>query len=357
MQALVLALLAVVLAATSVRADVPADELQPVAPTVTTIALSASAALKPEPAVYRLGDIASISPPQANLADLVVSGPVKNGEIIRLEAVRDVLESAGINLGRIVLRSPAGGGCVIKTSEAQETANPLGAGAKSSRQLSTLPQSVDVSNPTTIRSRIALRLMDLFNADAEVIRLGFEPGDEDFLNQSVGGRVVHIQPGGTSGARLPVTVTIYRGDKGSERIEATRIVTTTVQLAREVVSARTSIARQQAITEDVLDISTQWVSPGARETATREQIVTALAKNRIPAGSIITPADLTTPTIVKRGDVVYVHVVSGAVTVKARARAMAAARDGELVQLKLEGSDKPFQARMSGRGVAVMVQN
>jgi flagella basal body P-ring formation protein FlgA len=50
-----------------------------------------------------------------------------------------------------------------------------------------------------------------------------------------------------------------------------------------------------------------------------------------------------------------VHVLSGSVTVRAKARAMSNARDGELVQLKLEGSDRPLTARMSGRGRAVMV--
>ncbi len=71
-------------------------------------------------------------------------------------------------------------------------------------------------------------------------------------------------------------------------------------------------------------------------------------------GKPFTSADVQSPTIVSRGETVWVDVATGSLLVKAKAKSLGTARDGQLVQLQIEGSKKPITARMAGRGRAVM---
>ncbi|VAX36374.1 hypothetical protein MNBD_PLANCTO03-1779, partial [hydrothermal vent metagenome] len=75
---------------------------------------------------------------------------------------------------------------------------------------------------------------------------------------------------------------------------------------------------------------------------------------KIPAGTMIRAEALEPPVAAERGDLVKVHCISGGIVVKAWARAQARAFEGEFVELRMTGSDKTFQARMTGRGAAVM---
>ena len=80
-----------------------------------------------------------------------------------------------------------------------------------------------------------------------------------------------------------------------------------------------------------------------------------IAARMINAGATLVAADVTTPVVCKRGEIVWVHVLSGLVTMRAKCRAQGQAKDGELVQLKMDGSDQVFTARMSGPGRAVLI--
>jgi flagella basal body P-ring formation protein FlgA len=163
---------------------------------------------------------------------------------------------------------------------------------------------------------------------------------------------VDVQPtAGGASARTPVNVFIYEGD----RLAQTRLVGTRALVNRVVVTARAPITRSQAISSDMVEVARQWVPPNTKLSATLDQVVGQIASRPIATGAIVTTADITAPVVCKRGDIVWVHVLSGGMSVKAKARAMAQARDGERVQLKLDGSDRTFTARMSGPGKAVMI--
>lgn len=68
-------------------------------------------------------------------------------------------------------------------------------------------------------------------------------------------------------------------------------------------------------------------------------------------------ANLRAPMIIKRGDDVTLCCLAGAVELKSKAKALSSARDGEVVQLQVEGSKKTISARVSGPGYAVMSLN
>jgi flagella basal body P-ring formation protein FlgA len=58
--------------------------------------------------------------------------------------------------------------------------------------------------------------------------------------------------------------------------------------------------------------------------------------------------------VVRRGELVTVHCVSGGIVVKAKARARAEARQDEVIELQMDGSKKTFRARIVGPGRAVV---
>jgi flagella basal body P-ring formation protein FlgA len=116
------------------------------------------------------------------------------------------------------------------------------------------------------------------------------------------------------------------------------------------------IDRRQQLTAEILTTSEQWLSPGAGAPCTLEQAVGSVARGRINAGRVITPDLLLAPIAVRRGDLVPVHCLSGNVRVEVKARALADARDGEMVELRIDGAKNSFSARMTG-GKAVMLVN
>lgn len=70
---------------------------------------------------------------------------------------------------------------------------------------------------------------------------------------------------------------------------------------------------------------------------------------------MIETGDVESPIAAKRGEIVYVDCLSGRLVVKVRARAVGTVREGEIAELKIDGGDGSFFARMSGKGRAVML--
>ena len=151
--------------------------------------------------------------------------------------------------------------------------------------------------------------------------------------------------------RTPVSIVIYEGD----RIAATRMIAVQALINRTVVATRGPIARGQVISSEDVEVGRQWMGPNAKPPVLPDAAVGQVAARQIQAGAVLTTGDVTAPVVCKRGDIVWVHALSGPLTVKAKCRAQGQARDGELVQLKMDGSDKTFSARMSGPGRAVVV--
>jgi flagella basal body P-ring formation protein FlgA len=83
-------------------------------------------------------------------------------------------------------------------------------------------------------------------------------------------------------------------------------------------------------------------------------VVGQAARRRIEAGRLIVSDDVRPALSIQRGEDVVVHTLSGSMVLKSRARAMGTAREGELVELRREGSKKTFFARAGGKGVAVI---
>ncbi len=314
-----------------------------------------------------IADIAMIDPPTTEeatkIAEIVVVPATAASQggagTITIAQVRAAMDAAKVHWGRTTLR---GSSCTVTVSGASApsvraatiTTTPpprLGLGQ-------TTPQIAEIgeNGPETIRHAVSARLVDLYNVDPTDLRLAFDAADEEFLAQTIFkegvDRRVDAQPCGTGGSvRTPVSIAIYEGD----RIAATKMVAVQALINRTVVTARSPIARGQVIGSDVVEVGHQWMAPNAKPSVAPDAAIGQIAARAIAAGTVLTITDVTAPLVCKRGDIVWVHALSGPLTVKAKCRAQGQARDGEMVQLKMDGSDRMFSARMSGPGKAVMI--
>jgi flagella basal body P-ring formation protein FlgA len=322
------------------------------AQTRVVVQSSASIAERGGPKAITLADIARLDGPDAGaLGKIVVvtePRPALDGTVsVPLAMVRAAMDAAGTHWGRVTL---SGGACVVRVAsiepEPTRERSPL-----PNAQPKNPPQLVDVSGPATMRTVVALRLAELYGVDVQQLRIAFDPGAEEFLNTPYVGERIDIQPAANaSSARVPLRVTTYSGD----RVVLDRTVSTQSLVLRRVVTSTETIERNQAVRPETLVEGEQWLAPGIRP-APAEQARVSVATRRVAPGQVITLEDITPPLVVKRGDTVWVHALSGAVTVKAKAKALGAGRDGEVVSLKLDGTDRVVSARMSGAGRAVMV--
>lgn len=318
----------------------------------TTVSVNPSGRATAREAIH-LSDVAAIDGPEAErLGSIVVVAPdqakpvTAGGRLdVDVARIRAAMDKDGVNWGKVTLR---GSTCSVKlvqdepAPKAAPAPRPAAPGA---------PEPVNMNGAPTVRTHVAARLARLFNVEPADLKIKFRPEDDLLLTTPTSARRVDAQPGASgSSSRMPVQVFVYSGD----RVVAAGTVTVEVLVRREVLTAAGPIERGQAIGPEMVTSAVQWVEPNSKVPAGAARVVGSVAKCRINAGSVLTEGDVEPPLAAKRGDVVWVHCLSGAVTVKAKARTLTDARDGEVVQLHMEGSKKTFTARMSGAGLAVM---
>ena len=85
------------------------------------------------------------------------------------------------------------------------------------------------------------------------------------------------------------------------------------------------------------------------------QVAGRLLLRPVPAGSPIHLDQLKVPFDVSRGDVVDVEVRSGAARLSFSGRAETDGRSGDMVAIRNEGSKRLFQARVNGKGKALVI--
>ncbi|MCC6677065.1 MAG: flagellar basal body P-ring formation protein FlgA [Phycisphaerales bacterium] len=297
-----------------------------------------------------LGDVAELRGPEAEaLAGVVLDEePLSAGpggwRSVDIARVREVLgKRKEVNWSRLTL---VGRVCAIRREEPRPATPPE------------LPESADPAEgrpmseadmARCVRGMVWARIAEITGAGPERLRVSFDEQDRALLDQPVIGRRIELQPAGTSD-RLPMQVTIFEG----ERIVASGTVRVDVKVKRPVLVVRRGLTRGQAITADDFTADEQWLAPRVRP-ATAARAVGAIARSALRAGEVLDESDFEAPLVVKKGELVTVHCLSGMVKVEMVARAMQAGRDGEVVAFQAADSKRTFQARMSGRGRAVVV--
>lgn len=303
----------------------------------------------------RISDVAALEGPDAGrLADVVVLdkavGEPNGIAAVTASQVHAAAERAvpGLNWGRVTI---SGGTCYVRVGPGAERAPEP---AKPAREHEA-PAPID-SSDGSVRAEVTHRLASLYGVEPAGIRVGFSglsAGDQAFLNRPLQAGVRYeVQPAASArSGRVPLRVDVYRGD----RLAESRTLNADVLVKRSVVVASMTIERDAVVTADAVTGEERWLTPDAPAGLTTEQAVGATARRRVDAGRVVTAADVQTPVVVRKGETVWVHCLSGSMVVKVRAKALADGRDGQEVPMQVEGSKKTFTARMSGRGTAVML--
>ena len=270
------------------------------------------------------------------------AGPIE----ITIDDVRAALEAQRVNWGRLMLR---GSICTVSRGPAPA---PRTAASQKRQPDRAEPAPVDLAGPPTVRTRLAELLARLYGVTTDNLRVRFDERDTDFLNTPELGRRIEIQPAATPGSsRFAATVWLYSGDT----LLDARSLRMDVRLRRPVVLLTRTLDRGDAITPVDVRAETLWVEPiGAAMLASTDAAIGSVARRRLDAGVILRTDVLASPVVVRRGELVTVHCVSGGVVVKAKARAQRDGRIDERITLKMDGSQKTFTARVVAPGRAVV---
>ena len=297
-------------------------------------------AVVPAGGPVRVGDVALVGGPDAErIRAIEVPGEMLGrGRPVAVEELRRLLSEAGVNWSTTTLR---GGMCVVRLVAPAGGRTPV---EEDSGEPGAAPAE------ERIREALALRIAQILRAEPADVRVEFSPGDAELLDLAAGGRTVEVRVVGAS-ERMSLAVTVY--EEG--RIIASRTIRAAVQVRRQVVLASAVKRRGEVLGERDLTRDVQWVPPNSGAVPP-ERAIGAAVKSRLNAGEVITEDDLTAAVVVNKGDQVMVRALAGTVSVMTRARALAPARDGELVQLAaLDDAKRVMTARMEGRGRAVLV--
>jgi flagella basal body P-ring formation protein FlgA len=208
----------------------------------------------------------------------------------------------------------------------------------------------------TLRGLIAERLAGHLGVRVTDLRLSLSVaggGDAVMLDSPVTDRQrVEVHPSASStSASVPMRVDVFERD----RLVRTLHVGARVLVRRTVMITRSVIDREMPVMPDHVMLEERWVTPpevAGLDVASLEGLVT---RRRIEAGRVLSMADLQAPLAADRGQPVWVHYLGRGISIKVRARALAPAREGELARLQIDGSRHVIEARMSGRGTAVML--
>ncbi|MGD9692851.1 MAG: flagellar basal body P-ring formation chaperone FlgA [Phycisphaerales bacterium] len=310
-----------------------------------TVTLRTSATVRGN--VVRLSDVAALEGPEAErLADVVLvedigtASRVDGVARVDVRAVRKALDAGGAKWGRLALQ---GSVCEIRASGAGES------GAASPGEPSSKEGLAEASRGN-VRGAVEEMLARVYGVEREQLRVTYDVRDWGFLAREVWGKRVEAQPGGSAtGTKQPVRVWVYDGD----RVALEGQVTASVEVRKRVAVLTRGLRRGDLISEGDVTLEEMWVE-GAGAPADVTEVVGREARTRLSAGSVVRSVDVEAAQVIRRGDLVTVHCVSGGVVVKAPARALADAREGEMVELRMDGSKRSFMARASGSGRAVL---
>lgn len=302
----------------------------------------------------RLGDIASLEgPAAAALGDAIIEAIGVNAEawtMIDAGSVRRALEQlpAGrVDWTRVTIH---GSGTHVRLMG--PAAGGEGRASEPGRGVEPQPMAEG-----TVRALIAPKLAALLGVDEADLRLEFDPRDDELLGTRTAGRTVEIRPTAMS-ERMPVAITVY--ERG--RIAASGVARVGVQVRRAVAVASQDFKRGDVLDGSMFKIDRQWMPAGARP-APPGNLEGATVRGRLRTGQVISAGDVEAAPAVRKGDMVFVHAVSGAMAIRRLSRALADGRPGDIVPF--EPADAPasragkpreaYRARISGPGQAVIV--
>lgn len=306
---------------------------------VTTVSLRGTVRLGPD-AALTLGAIAEISGGQRSVLE-ALSLPATDlapgrWAVIEAGAVRELIESSHARGGSVVVE-----GARVNLTRLAERAEPVAEA-----------QAAAVVNDgvVTLRDHLVSWLRARNAPRAEDIRVSFDPRYRGILGTATAGRVVEVNPIGTS--ELPaVRVTVYDADQ----IVLSESVRFGLEILVRAPVLTRPLRRGERVEEGAFEAQTVWTDP-ANPPADPAGVAGQSLRRDIAAGQVLRFADVEPALVIRRGKEVSVRTVRGSVVVTSYAIARHDAALGEMVELESKDrSGTRFFARAAGDHRAVMI--
>jgi flagella basal body P-ring formation protein FlgA len=275
-----------------------------------------------------LGDVAHVTGPRAEALRALVLVPARDltdtSLTIDLARVRSAIDPRDAR--RIVIDGAACAVRVLSPAPAEPT--PAVAAATDAPPAPGAP---------TVRDSVLAALRLAFDVPAEDIRVTLSDSGAEaaLLSTPAQGRTVDARPTGL-GDRVPVQVTVYEGD----RVVASGLVRAGVLLRREVALASAGVARGEALTAANIHSDIAWTPPSA-DAVPLDAALGMVARRTLRAGQRLTRGDVESPVVVRRGDLVVVRSLAGAIVVRVEARALEDGRVGDVIRFQSERPAPP----------------
>jgi len=291
-----------------------------------------------------LADVAVLSGDDAlALGGIVVIGVAdpalaRGNATVEIDRVRAIIHIRGVNWGLLTLR---GGRCDVSVRETSVITEAT---------IRSLPAPA-ASPPTgpTVRTFVEQRLRETFGVtDPTLLRIRFEDRDEDLLSMALTDRLVEAHTAGSS-ERVPVSVSVYEGDRLIER----RQIRVEVLIEREVCVLKAPVRRGTLLSEGDFITERRWMPTDVRP-LTLADANGAEARSALDAGTVLNERHVEAPVVIRRGGLAMVHYLSGGVILKTRARAMSDGRMGERIRFEVLGTRRRFMANVDGPDRAVV---
>jgi len=259
---------------------------------------------------------------------------------ITLDQVRDALKDQGINWGLMSLRGYRR--CHVKrTGEIDEPAR-----SNDRAVAANIEQRVDRGTSATLRDEVEQVIHKMADTPLEDLRITFRDHDRKRLQRSALESRFEIAPSATSAiGRLPLTVRRYEAGRAVE----TFTVTADVQKRAKAVITKKPLSRGDRFTKRAVNVKEVWLTDDRTPIADVSLVVDQQAGGALDSGSLVYPDDLRSPELVKRGELVTVRCINGALVVRTVARARGDGAMGETIKLRNESSHETFHARVTGR--------
>jgi flagella basal body P-ring formation protein FlgA len=301
-----------------------------------------------------LKEVATLQGREAEaLADVVVAADIaalpehEGWWRLELAAVRTALDAHDAPWGALTLRGSA---CALRIGNAAFEGSAAGG---EGRKGVGLARSAGEFAPGTVGAIVTEQLSQGLGVKPGDLRVTFDPVDRASLSRPAEGLIVRAQTTGL-GARTPITLRIYRGDW----IETETNLRARIEMRRQIATTRRDLRRGEVIGSDDVTLGSVWLTP---DIAPAANPIGAVARASIAAGEIVKQTDTEAPLVVRRRDQVTVDIVSGAITVQTKMRALQDGAIGDLIHLETMAPDRRdrqrFEARVNDRGRAVAVVN
>lgn len=310
------------------------------------------------PGKITLGMVAVLDGPQKDeLSKVVLADSISQVPASRftLDAVMEMVHAASaarrgtLNAGRVAFHGSA---CSLTLVTEVEPISVASADAQ-------LPPTPESAIQLSIQSVIVERLPGLLGINPAQTRLTFDEADRRVLGASADGAKIDIKILAMAD-RVPVQVTVYRRQADGEYLLGNSMtIRVGVEVERNVIAAIAPMRRGEVLESSNFTVRSEWLPLTKQPLDVADAPGSAVKLAKIAGGATLLVGDVEPAVVVRKGQVVTVHCVSGQFVIKVQARALEAGKVGQVIKFApLDVRDRKdtrsFLARVETSGRAVM---